>query len=300
MFFRDMADETLDEIHSRDGFFHIFFIFVTVVVESNHTAVIFINSRGSNDWASKITSDIFEHCFWITQIEFGISIKSLFVVVVTLYLRTYEQHIKPHFKGRKIKDIKAENLQHLLNLESKKLSKRTLSWLKVILNRVFNQAYKNEIIKKNPVPLAQFPKYPSEKERRVMTKEEQNIFLKYVRKLYYSDIFEVALSTGMRNGELWGLEWKDVDFEEKVIHVRRTLVYSATKGYYKTSPKTRTSKRDIPMLDNVYTILKTRKERQSELKKFLEDKWKPYSGLENLVFCKDNGIIFSCTSGYKV
>ena len=186
---------------------------------------------------------IFEHCFWITQIEFGISIKSLFVVVVTLYLRTYEQH--------------------------------------------------NEIIKKNPVPLAQFPKYPSEKERRVMTKEEQNIFLKYVRKLYYSDIFEVALSTGMRNGELWGLEWKDVDFEEKVIHVRRTLVYSATKGYYKTSPKTRTSKRDIPMLDNVYTILKTRKERQSELKK-------PYSGLENLVFCKDNGIIFSCTSGYKV
>lgn len=36
------------------------------------------------------------------------------------------------------------------------------------------------------------------------------------------------------------------------------------------------------MLDNVYTILKTRKERQSALKKLLEDKWKPYPGLENL------------------
>ncbi len=212
-----------------------------------------------------------------------------------LYLRTYEQHIKPHFKGRKIKDIKAENIQRLLNLESKKLSKRTLSRLKVILNGVFNQAYKNEIIKKNPVPLTQFPKYPSEKERRVMTKEEQNIFLKYVRKLYYGDIFEVALSTGMRNGELRGLEWKDVDFDEKVIHVCGTLVYSATKGYYKTSPKTRTSKRDIPMLDNVYTILKTRKERQSELKKLLEDKWKSYPGLENLVFCKDNGNLIEHT-----
>lgn len=58
-----------------------------------------------------------------------------------------------------------------------------------------------------------------------MTKEEQNIFLKYVRKLYYGDIFEVALSTGMRNGELRGLEWKDVDFDEKVIHVCGTLLF---------------------------------------------------------------------------
>ena len=74
-----------------------------------------------------------------------------------------------------------------------------------------------------------------------------------------------------------------------------TLFYSATKGYYKTSPKTRTSKRDIPMLDNVYTILKTRKERQSELKKLLEDKWKSYPGLENLVFCKDNGNLIEHT-----
>ncbi len=53
-----------------------------------------------------------------------------------------------------------------------------------------------------------------------MTNEEQNIFLKYVRMLYYGDIFEVALFTGMRNGEFRGLEWKDIDFEEKVIHVR--------------------------------------------------------------------------------
>ena len=183
----------------------------------------------------------------------------------------------------------ATNIQRLLNLESKKLSKKTLSRLKVILNGVFSQAYKNEMIKKNPVPLTQFPKYPSEKERRVMSKEEQNIFLKYVRQLYYGNIFEVALSTGMRNGELRGLEWTDVDFEEKMIHVNGTLVYSETKGYYKTSPKTRSSKRDIPMLDNVYTILKERQERQLELKELLEDKWKPYPGLENLVFCKENG-----------
>lgn len=56
-----------------------------------------------------------------------------------------------------VKDIRAEHIQRLLNKESKRLSKKTLSRLKVILNDLFNQAYKNEIIKKNPVPLTQFP-----------------------------------------------------------------------------------------------------------------------------------------------
>lgn len=206
-----------------------------------------------------------------------------------LYERTYESHIKPYFKGKKLKDIRAEHIQRLLNKESKRLSKKTLSRLKVILNGLFNQAYKNEIIKKNPVSLTQFPKYPPEKERRVMTREEQKIFLKYAKQLYYGDIFEMALSTGMRNGELRGLEWKDVDFKNRMIHITGTLVYSENEGYYKTSPKTRTSKRDIPMLDNVYVLLEARKKKQKELKELLEDRWTPYPGLEDLVFVKENG-----------
>lgn len=206
-----------------------------------------------------------------------------------VYERTYEGHIKPYFKGKKLKDIRPEHIQRLLNKEAKKLSKKTLSRLKVILNGCFSQAYKNEIIKKNPVPLTQFPKYPPEKERRVMTKEEQNIFLKYARKLNYGDLFEVALSTGMRNGELRGLEWQDIDFDNNVIHITGTLVYSEVKGYYKTSPKTRTSKRDIPMLDNVCVILKRRRKRQLEFKMLLGEKWKAYPGLEDLVFTKENG-----------
>lgn len=83
VFFRDMADQTFDEIHSRDGFFDIFFIFVPIVVESNHIAIIVIDSGCGNDRSAKITPDIFDDCFGITQIGFCINIKSLFVIVVT-------------------------------------------------------------------------------------------------------------------------------------------------------------------------------------------------------------------------
>lgn len=67
------------------------------------------------------------------------------------------------------------------------------------------------------------PKARTEKtERRVLTLYEQELLMKYssgtLRKL-----IEVSLSTGLRTGELRALEWKDIDFENKIIHVTGTL-----------------------------------------------------------------------------
>lgn len=98
VFFRDMANQTFNEIHSRDGFLHIFFIFVTDVVESNHTAIIAVDSGGGNGWPAKITSDIFDYCFWVTQIGFGINIEYLFVVIVTFGLYFFKGRVDLGFQ----------------------------------------------------------------------------------------------------------------------------------------------------------------------------------------------------------
>ena len=50
--FRDMTDQALDEIHGKDGFLDIFIIFMAVVVESDHIAIIVIDFGGSNDWSA--------------------------------------------------------------------------------------------------------------------------------------------------------------------------------------------------------------------------------------------------------
>lgn len=91
-----------------------------------------------------------------------------------------------------------------------------------------------------------------------MTKEEQQIFLKYAGYSKYGEVFDIALSTGLRNGELRALEWQDIDFENRIIHVRGTLSY-LKGGYFKSTPKSRSSKRDVPMTDHVYHILLSRK-----------------------------------------
>lgn len=126
------------------------------------------------------------------------------------------------------------------------------------------------------------------KERRVLSKEEQQIFLDIAKPHQYYYVFELALSTGMRSGELRGLEWKDIDFQNKIIHVRGTLVQNRY-GFYKDTPKTQSSYRDIPMLNNVYNLLKQRKKQQSEQQILLGSEWKPLNGLENLVITTSTG-----------
>ena len=147
-------------------------------------------------------------------------------------------------------------------------------------------------IQKNPVERTVMPKLEEDTEWRVLTKEEQTLFLKYCKETYYGDIFEVALATGMRNGEIRALEWSDVDFENRIIHVTGTMIYTDQK-YKKGSPKTKSSRRDIPMLDNVYRILKERRKQQLSNKMLLGKEWNVTDGLDDLVFTTGFGGVLS-------
>ena len=209
-----------------------------------------------------------------------------------LYERTYDGHIKGYIGKRKLKDIRPEHIQRLLNLEAKKVKQQTLMRIRVILNSMFKQAYVNGLIQKNPVERTVMPKLEEDTEWRVLTKEEQTLFLKYCKETYYGDIFEVALATGMRNGEIRALEWSDVDFENRIIHVTGTMIYTDQK-YKKGSPKTKSSRRDIPMLDNVYRILKERRKQQLSNKMLLGKEWNVTDGLDDLVFTTGFGGVLS-------
>lgn len=88
------------------------------------------------------------------------------------------------------------------------------------------------------------------KERRVLTVGETELFFSYAKDTFYYNLYVVAIDTGMRIGELMGLQWSDVDFEKKVVHVRRSLCYFRKDGKYVFEwhdTKTHNSKRTIPL-----------------------------------------------------
>lgn len=199
------------------------------------------------------------------------------------YRNTYDSYIKKPFGKRKLKDLRPDQVQRLYNqLKEQGYSRNTVELVAVVLGNMYKQAVKNELVSRNPVALATIPKFESRKERRVLTKEEQKMFLEESKKHYYAPLFELALSTGMRSGEIRGLQWEDLDFDKKIIHVRHTLVEDGN-AFYLDEPKTAGSYRDIPMLPNVVVLLKKHKKEQMERRIRLGEYWQSVSGLENLV-----------------
>ena len=95
----------------------------------------------------------------------------------------------------------------------------------------------------------------------VMSVEEQKLFLRYAKESQYYVVYVVALGTGMRNGEIRALRWTDVDFDKKVIHVNGTLKYiaKAENKYVIDSPKSASSRRDIPMLEHIMNTVSSSK-----------------------------------------
>jgi len=101
----------------------------------------------------------------------------------------------------------------------------------------------------------------------------------------------------MRCGERLGLEWSDIDFKNKTIKVSGTLVYvRGGKGRFKDTPKTGSSSREIPMIDHVEAVLKSRRRQQMETKLLMGKRWVPDTGLENTVFTYETGTTFRDTA----
>lgn len=175
----------------------------------------------------------------------------------TIYKNQYDYYIRKKLGKKMIADIRPEHINKLYNdLVSLDFATGSIKLISAMLNGCFKQAERNGIITKNPVSLVSIPKGKEKKERIVFTVEQQDAFLKYAEHSYLKHFFSLALMTGLRNGELRGLQWSDIDFKNRIIHVNHTLVYTKEQGYYLDTPKTKTSKRDIPMIDQCYILLK--------------------------------------------
>lgn len=226
---------------------------------------------------------------WIEQYKGGTCKAS----TIQTYKQSFDNYIKPILGKKKVTDVQPQMMQKLINdLHKKEFSKSRINIIYVILCGMFEQAQRNKLILTNPADALVFPKFRrvQQNERRVMTIEEQKVFLQYAKDSKYYNFYVLALSTGMRINEITALQWTDIDWANKVIHVTGTLVYvRESGGRYKDSPKTESSRRDIPMLDQVEALLKDMRKVQLGNRLLFGSQWKEEKGLENLVFTYEGG-----------
>lgn len=202
------------------------------------------------------------------------------------------KHLIPglgHFKLQKL------TAQHVQSFYAKKLKEGTVaSRVKSIhtaLHTALEHARRMKLVSINVSSDVELPQQKMP-EKQPLTPEQARSLLQHVKEHRLEGLLTLALATGMREGELLGLRWSDVDLEKGRLLVSRTMTYVTGYGFVEGEPKTKKGKRNILLPEFVVETLK--RHRMSQLEKRLA------AGADwidrNLVFPNDRGdFVFSST-----
>lgn len=159
-----------------------------------------------------------------------------------------------HFANDYIQEIKTSDITRFFHaLKRDGYAKKTVKNHKIIIDRIFHYASVEGDIKFNVAREAEIPRGLPETKRLPATPIDENKIKNATGKGMWLLPF-MALFTGMRKGELLGLQWGDIDLEKRLIHVRRSVWYDSNVPNVK-DPKTEAGKRKIPILNLLYDEL---------------------------------------------
>lgn len=167
-------------------------------------------------------------------------------------------HILPLIGDYRIRDITPMQIQAIMASLSDK-SNSLQSKVLVNMRSIFNAAQENGLVAKSPVSSMLKPGGKRTPEKEALTPQESQFLLDHVANRRARTFLLIALHTGMRRGEIIGLQWEDIDFEKKVIHVRHNAIIKEKATTITNDLKTKAGKRDIPLSDELARWLSDRK-----------------------------------------
>src|SRR3712207_6400692 len=200
----------------------------------------------------------------------------------------YEQmvrlHIRPMLGKVKLKNLTSAHVRGLYRhkLDSG-LSPRTVQYLHVTLHKALKQAITDGLIPRNATEAVKPPQVRRE-EMRPLTAEQVKVLFEAAKGDRLEALYILAVATGLRQGELLGLRWDDIDLEVGTLQVRRTLT-TAKGGPVLSAPKTKGSRRTVRLSQMALEALRSHLERQLEEIDQAGGLW------------RENGLIFPSESG---
>jgi len=202
--------------------------------------------------------------YWISEIK----VKTVRWSTLSSYKDRYNKNIKEIIGNMVVSDVKPMHCQNVLNvMDNNGYVGSSMARTKAALSAMFSDAYENGLIAANPVTKSvKCPKKP-EKNTKVLTLDEQERFLTAAKESVNYKHFLFILQTGVRSSELRGLKWDDVDFQNRIIHIRRNVTHDSNNNRFITGElKTSSGQRDIPMTKTAYDLLMAMKCQQAAKK----------------------------------
>lgn len=187
------------------------------------------------------------------------------------YLYMYNKYVRPKFGKQKIAEVKYSHVKRFYTylINEAGFKPNSMEIVHTILHPTFALAVKDDIILKNPTDTVMGEIKRSHNwektKRHALTVEQQILFMDFIDSSdtyrHWAPLFTFFLGTGCRVGEVIGLTWDDVDFNNNVISINHNLIYRQEVGGGKcemhiTTPKTKSGERTIPMMTEVKNALK--------------------------------------------
>ena len=188
------------------------------------------------------------------------------------YRAMVKNQVKPFIGNKRLASLTTAVMQKFYNkikkegrvrehpVHGKALADSMVRGVHMMLHEALDMAVKERLLAKNPTNGTTIPKcnYP---EKQILGDNQLETFLEAIKgQEYWGDFFYVEVMTGLRRGEICGLKWQDIDFEESKLHVKRSVSVKRGGGLNIGETKTETGVRCIQLPPSVAELLKNRKQ----------------------------------------
>jgi integrase len=188
---------------------------------------------------------------------------------VEAYSSLIRIHINPTIGSIRLSQLRPDHLQNLYSEKRKAgLSNRTVQFIHSIIHKVLDQALKWGLVLRNVADLVEKPTV-KRKAPTIWTNEQVSIFLRAVKDHRFYPIYVLALAGGFREGEVLGIQFSDIDWDNGIINVTHAVQYLIGKGVVLTEPKTEKGKRPVPLPEYALRVLKEHCDSQNRNQGFI-------------------------------
>ena len=180
------------------------------------------------------------------------------------YRERYKQNIQPIIGTMLLSDVKPMHCKKVLLSMDADYAGSTIRQTYITMGTMFKAAKMNDLIAKHPMDGVRFTKpVRATDDIKFLTRDEQRVFLETAKRSRNYNQYALILETGLRTGEMIGLTWDAIDFQNRTLTVNKTLEYRHKQHFWRAGPpKTQQSYRTIPLTDRAYEILKEIKDKR--------------------------------------
>lgn len=202
------------------------------------------------------------------------------------YGQVMNKHIIPHIGSIALKDLRLAKIEkYYADLTHVGVGTRTVRICHNIIHKAMEKALRYGLVTYNPAPGATLPRY-THSEMYVLDEAQVSQFLIAAQENPYRALYHVAITTGMRQGELFGLKWIDLQWLKGILHLQRQVQKVPGQAWSFVEPKTKSGKRTMKLGEGTLQVLREHKSQQELWKMKKGERWQE----NDLIFPTSIGI----------